>query len=231
MNTIHYEIFRFALNVKGLAYKTIWLEYLDIETTCKKIGAAKTNSSAIAYTLPIIHDPAHDAVVSDSIEIARYLDKTYPETSTLFPPGSYALQEAFQVAHEKTAAEAMYLIMLPLSHAKLNTVSQAYFRRTREAIYGMKLEEFSPLGPKRDLHWKNLKEIYAVMADWLAKGEPGPFMMGDKISYADVTIAGFIMWMRTTFGSESAEWKDILTWQDGTWANYMKEFEKYEQVK
>lgn len=208
------------------------MEYPDIETVCKRIGAAKTNTVA-AYTLPVIHDPAHNAFVSNSIDIARYLDETYPDTPTLFPSGSHALQEAFQVAHEKTAGLAMCLklIILPLAHAKLNPISQAYFRRTREAMFGMKLEEFSPPGPKRDLHWETLKERYAIMASWLAKGDSGPFIMGNKISYADVTIAGYIVWMRTTFGSESAEWKDILTWQNGTWANYMKNFERYEQVK
>lgn len=217
--------------MKGLAYKTVWVEYPDIETLCKKIGASKTNAISAAYTLPVIHDPAHDAVVADSIEIARYLDKTYPDTPTLFPPGSHALQEAFQVAYERTVAEAMLLMMLPLAQAKLNTASQAYFRRTREAKFGMKLEEFSPIGPKRDLHWKTLKERHAIMASWLAKNESSPFVMGDKISYADITIAGFVMWIRTMFGSESAEWKDVLTWQDGIWANYMKEFERYQQVK
>ncbi|KZP08006.1 hypothetical protein FIBSPDRAFT_939222 [Athelia psychrophila] len=53
--------------------------------------------------------------------------------------------------------------------------------------------------------------------------------MGNQISYADATIAAYLIWMRTAFGSESAEWKDVLTWQDGKWAIYMKEFERFEQ--
>jgi len=221
---------RFALNIKGLPYRTVWVEYPDIEPLCKKIGAAKTNSLSAAYTLPVIHDPAHNAVVSDSIEIARYLDKTYPDTIPLFPRGSQALQAAFQSAHESTVAQAMYLIMLPLSCAQLNPASEAYFRRTREAIFGMKMEEFSPLGPTRDLHWKTLSAGHQVMAGWLAKNEQGPFVMGDQISYADATIAAYLIWMRTVFGSESAEWKDVLTWQDGKWAAYLEEFKRFEQV-
>ncbi|KZP02399.1 hypothetical protein FIBSPDRAFT_808778, partial [Athelia psychrophila] len=43
---------RLALNIKGLPYRTVWVEYPDIEQLCKKIGAAKTNSAAAPYTLP-----------------------------------------------------------------------------------------------------------------------------------------------------------------------------------
>jgi len=218
------------LNIKGLPYRTVWVEYPDIEPLCKKIGAAPTHSVAAPYTLPVIHDPAHNAVVSDSIEIARYLDRTYPDTIPLLPNGSRALQEAFQIAHTKTAMEASYLIMLPLSCVKLNPVSEAYFRKSREGRFGMKMEQFSPQGPTRDEHWKNLKEQYRILAGWLVKNEKGPFMMGEQISYADITIAGPLIWMKTVFGVESAEWKDVLTWQNGRWASYMKEFERYEQI-
>ncbi|KAF7972750.1 hypothetical protein HWV62_17114 [Athelia sp. TMB] len=221
---------RLALNIKGLAYKTVWVEYPDIEPLCKQIGAAPTYSIAAPYTLPVIHDPAHDAVVSESIEIARYLDKTYPGTTPLLPDGSQALQEAFQVAHTKTVMEPSYIIMLPLSCAKLNPITQVYFRPSREKRYGKKLEEFSPPGPTRDGHWKNLRDQYGVLAGWLAKNEKGPFVMGEQISYADITIAGPLIWMRTVFGVESAEWKDVLTWQNGRWASFMKEFERYDQI-
>ncbi|KZP16594.1 hypothetical protein FIBSPDRAFT_794236, partial [Athelia psychrophila] len=221
---------RLALNIKGLPYRTVWVEYLDIEPLCKKLGATKTNSAVAPYTLPVIHDPAHNAVVSDSIEIARYLDKTYPATTPLFPRGSHALQAAFQTAHDNTVAHAVPIIMLPLSCALLNPVSEPYFRRTREEYVGMKMEEFSPLGPKRDLHWKTLRAGHEVMAGWLAENEQGPFVMGDQISYADATIAAYLIWMRTILGPESAEWKDVLTWQDGKWAIYMKEFERFDQI-
>ncbi|KZP11390.1 hypothetical protein FIBSPDRAFT_871674 [Athelia psychrophila] len=221
---------RFALNIKGLPYRTVWVEYPDIEPLCKKIGAAKTNSAAAAYTLPVIHDPAHNAVVSDSIEIARYLDKTYPDTTPLFPCGSQALQAAFQSAHQSAVVQATYLLMIPPSCAKLNPASEPFFRRAREANFGMKMEEFSPLGPTRDLQWKTLSAGHQAIASWLAQNEQGPFVMGAQISYADATIAAYLIWMRTVFGSESAEWKDVLTWQDGRWAAYMEEFKRFEQV-
>lgn len=207
----------------------MWVEYPDIESVCRKIGAAPTYSPAAPYTFPVIHDPAHNAVISESIEIARYLDKTYPGTTPLLD-GSQALQEAFQTAIMKTAMEPSFLIMLPLSCAKLNPVSEAYFRNDRERKFGMKLEEFSPVGATRDGHWKNLRDQYGIISSWLDKNENGAFVMGEHISYADVTIAAPLIWMRTTFGVDSAEWKDILTWQNGRWVGFMKEISKYEQV-
>ncbi|KAL0961286.1 hypothetical protein HGRIS_006246 [Hohenbuehelia grisea] len=34
---------RFALNYKGLPFKTVYVEFPDIEKVCKKIGAAPTS--------------------------------------------------------------------------------------------------------------------------------------------------------------------------------------------
>ncbi|KZP23392.1 hypothetical protein FIBSPDRAFT_919171 [Athelia psychrophila] len=67
---------RLALNIKGLPYQTVWVEFPNIDRVCKDIGAKPT----------------------DSLEIARYLDNQYPETIAMFPKGSQALQAAFKEA-------------------------------------------------------------------------------------------------------------------------------------
>lgn len=46
----------------------------------------------------VIRDDTNNAVISDSLEIARYLDNQYPETIAMFPKGSQALQAAFKEA-------------------------------------------------------------------------------------------------------------------------------------
>ncbi|KAJ8699426.1 hypothetical protein PTI98_002541 [Pleurotus ostreatus] len=45
---------RYALNIKGIPYQTVWVEYPDIEAVCKKIGASPTGEEAPHYTLPVI---------------------------------------------------------------------------------------------------------------------------------------------------------------------------------
>jgi hypothetical protein len=36
--------FRLSLSVKGLQYKTVWVEFPEIESVCKKIGAKPTST-------------------------------------------------------------------------------------------------------------------------------------------------------------------------------------------
>lgn len=223
---------RLALNIKGLPYKTVWVEYPDIEPLCKKIGAKPTEvvAGVPRYTLPVIHDPTHNAVIANSIDIARYLEAMYPDTTPLFPGGLHGLHEAFQDAHQRIALRGIYHIMLPVTHTKLNPVSEVYFRRTREAKFGKKLEEFSPLGPQRDAHWAQVEEGHGVADGWLSKNEKGTYVMGETMSYADVTIAAYLLWVKAIFGVGSEEWKDILEWQGGRWASFLAQFEKYEQI-
>lgn len=91
----------------------MWVEYSDIGTSeslsrdlsydacafaealAKKIGAKPTEykeGNRPWYTLPIIYDPLTKTVVTDSFDIAIYLDRQYPSTPVVFPPGTIALQ-------------------------------------------------------------------------------------------------------------------------------------------
>ena len=217
--------FRLCLNIKGLHYQTIWVEFPDIEAICKKIGAKPTASVAPFYTLPVIHDPSTNTVISDSIDIARYLDATYPSTTQLFPPGSNALLEAFQIPNLRAC---LMPIAAPLICAHLNPTSQEYYRRTKEVSLGNRLEDLSPPGPQRDQHWKQLQDSLGAVDSWLSKnGDGKKFVMGDTISYADLTIVGWVLAMKLVFGSESREWKEIASWHNCRWAVFLADFADY----
>ena len=81
---------RYTLNIKGIPYKTIWVEFPDVKALCQKIGAAPTlplPDGTMMYTLPTLYDPNTKTAVSDSAAIARYLDRAYPHAGpTLVPP-------------------------------------------------------------------------------------------------------------------------------------------------
>jgi len=217
--------FRLCLNIKGLRYRTIWVEFPDIEALCKKIGAKPTSSVAPFYTLPVIHDPSTDIVISNSIDIARYLDETYPSTTQLFPPNSNPLLESFQIPNIRAC---LIPIVAPLICAHLSPVSQEYYRRTKELSFGNKLEDLSPPGPLRIQHWQQLKHCFGVVDGWLAKnGQRKQFVMGDLMSYADVTIVGCVMFMKLILGAESQEWKEIESWHDGRWSTFLADFAEY----
>nr|AWK67868.1 glutathione transferase-like protein [Sparassis latifolia] len=224
---------RFSLNYKGLPYKTVWVEYPDIARVCREIGAQPTSTSEDGspyYTLPAIYDPSTKTAISESEKIARYLDKAYPDTPVLIPSGTCALHAAFQEVFLMTVQRRMQPLMLPPTNNILNPPSEAYFRRTRESKFG-KLEDWSPPGPIREKHQEDLRVELTKVAVWMASdGEGKPFFMGDTIHYADITIAGWLVWMKKVLGPESQEWTRLKTWDDGKWGTFMQAFEKYEIV-
>lgn len=89
--------------MKGLAYRTVWVEYPDIASLHAKLRLPRAgNTSGLGsnqdnkpfYGLPVIYDPMTDRVVSDSQNIAQYLEETYPTARgpLLFPSGTKGLQ-------------------------------------------------------------------------------------------------------------------------------------------
>ncbi|KAJ7361066.1 hypothetical protein DFH08DRAFT_843065 [Mycena albidolilacea] len=220
---------RYALNYKGIAHKTVFLEYSEIEPLCKKLGAKPTSQTSPQYTFPVIHDPATGTVVSDSIEIARYLDATYPNTPRLIPEGTAALHYAFTAAFEATLPPFMHYT-LPASLPFLNPASQDYFRQTREELFGgRRLEDVTPIGNEHTVMWEKVKDAFGQVDGWIRKnGAESKYFMGDTICYADVTVAGFLRWGRKVLGKD--RWEEIMTWHEGRWANLMKEMEKYDVI-
>ena len=214
---------RYALNTKGIPYKTEWVEYPDIEPLAKKIGALPTGTrhdGTPVYTLPIINDPNTGKVIADSFLIAEYLDATYPNGNTLFPPGTKPLIAAFESGVMR-ALDGIFLLQLAATYNVVNPASKEHFRRTKEAKWGRKIEEFSPEGPKRDADLEKGKEGFAAVDRWLAKSE-GKFVLGDTISYADGILAGWLTWIKTI----NAIWKEVGTWHNGRWATYLENVEK-----
>ncbi|KAF7302933.1 hypothetical protein MKEN_01255800 [Mycena kentingensis (nom. inval.)] len=220
---------KYVLDLKGIPYKTIWVEYPEIAPLCKKIGAKATKElSAVApYTCPIIHDASTGAIISDSFEIARYLDSTYPETPRIIPEGTTAFHYAFIAAFEAKLAP-LVTYALPATLLILNAASQEYFARTKaiSEFGGMPLKEvFPPPGSERDLAvWKDFQAMLDGYDAWMA--EEDKFFMGDTLSFADVTFAGWLYWVRLVLSKE--KWADIESWNGGRWARLMKEFAKYE---
>jgi glutathione S-transferase len=109
----------------------------------------------------------------------------------------------------------------------LNPTSQEYFRRTREAT-GKRLEDISSLEQQREAHWNKIEEEFEKVDGWFAKSDHGDFILGDVISYADITIAAWILWMKTIFGADSKEMTDIEGWHEGRWATFIANFQDFE---
>ena len=232
---------RFCLNIKNIPYKTVWVEFPDIENLCKKIGAEATGrkpDGRAHYTLPAIYDPNTKTAVSNSIKIARYLDKTYPDTRVVLPVEGDAFIAMFE---EKLWSVfptfAPFNIIVPPLYDIIRPASKPYFRSTREERLGP-FEELAPIGSaKRAEKWEETKQGMHKIAAWLEAG-PDPsgeeklFFMGNKIgiTYAVIRLASILLWFKACLGEESQEWKKMMDWDGGRWARLLAAFEKWEVV-
>ena len=82
---------RIVLNYKGIPHKTEWVEFPDIAKVAKRIGAPHTflrRGGEPLYTVPILRDPTTDQCLAGSLQIALNLERLYPHSPKLFPPGT-----------------------------------------------------------------------------------------------------------------------------------------------
>ncbi|KIL00839.1 hypothetical protein PAXRUDRAFT_821302 [Paxillus rubicundulus Ve08.2h10] len=107
---------RFVLGHKHLPFETVWVEFPNIATKMKEIGASpnKGPDGSDLYTVPVLCDPNTGALVTDSWVIAEYLDKTYPE-KPIFPHNSNGLINAFYAAFSGLLQPAFKFILLRVS--------------------------------------------------------------------------------------------------------------------
>lgn len=95
---------RFILNYKRLRYRTVWVEFPDVEATLRSISAppsAVRSDGRPIYTLPVVVDPtrnpASPQILSNTNNIAEYLEAAYP-ARPVYPEGSRAVQSLFVYA-------------------------------------------------------------------------------------------------------------------------------------
>ncbi|KZS96331.1 hypothetical protein SISNIDRAFT_407139 [Sistotremastrum niveocremeum HHB9708] len=232
---------RFALGFKGLRHKTVWVEYPDISPKMQSIGASPTSKKrdgSSMYTVPVIADFHVEGdgptVVSDSWKIALYLDKTYPDTPTLLPPGTKGLQKSYIDWVEDYIFDPLFPVLLRNTTYGLNPPSAEFYRRTREAWLGKTLEEYMPIGPKSEEALDKVKKNLTKLAAFLdqnatEENEQPMFIMGDQLSYGDLVLAGIFMWFKIS--SEEHIWNRIKDCNDGRWARLLQTIDdKYGEV-
>ncbi|VDB92522.1 unnamed protein product [Peniophora sp. CBMAI 1063] len=205
---------RYALNIKGLKYKTEWLGFAAVEPKMKELGLGAHASGAIKYTVPTIYDPKTKKVVTESFEIAKYLDEAYPDTPRLVAPGTAGLQQAFleKVAGPLIGA-AFPIICFPVyEKCCMNEADEKLFRTTREAWFGgKKLEDIGPKGEALAEACKafggQLDGIAKIVA---ANGSSSVFIGGDAPSHCDTAVGAILTCVLRILGKDGELSKVIL---------------------
>ncbi|PPQ79766.1 hypothetical protein CVT25_003319 [Psilocybe cyanescens] len=216
---------RISLNFKGIPYTTQWIEFPDIEPLFKKLGIPPSRNKADGspfYTIPAIHDPSTGVYITDSILIAEYLDKTYPEKPLIIPHGTLGVQSAFNdgVSYH---LKSILAVSVPSLITKLNPPSANHMLIWRGSHEGPKVEVTE--------QWKAFENGLSQVDVWYSRnGGKGPFFLGDIPSWADIVMASFLAYTRRTLREESKEWQEIISWNGGRWKSRSDIYRAWETV-
>ncbi|CAM1506228.1 Fc.00g058690.m01.CDS01 [Cosmosporella sp. VM-42] len=183
---------RMMLNYKHIPYKTVFLEFPDIEPTLKALGVASYDAdsgSKHQYTVPAIHHVPTGTYIMDSPAVAKFLESTYPD-----PPVRLTseLHHEIETKARGSIGPAFGISMMPREIRILSPRAQEYFRRTREAMLGKLLEDL--LDPeKEEQTWEAVGDTMRAVSELMMTNKAdGPFVLGARPSYTDFFIAGSI---------------------------------------
>ena len=185
------------------------------------------------YALPVIYDPNTKTAVTDSAQIAKYLDTTYPDTPVLFPPGSDAFQAAF---HDFIWTQVGFPLFKSIVADVANSLpprSAEFFRATRERTYGSdfgkRLEDLAT--PEE---WGRIEAGLTTLRGYLEKNGEGNdlLLMGSQvgITHSDIQVAGMFVWAKIVWGEDSEKYKKLTGLHGGKWAAFVSQFSKFEHV-
>ncbi|KAF5317677.1 hypothetical protein D9619_012680 [Psilocybe cf. subviscida] len=232
---------KMCLKLKGLTFETRYVEYPDIEPFQKENGFEPTSikpDGSSFYTLPAIFDPSTGAKVTDSWNIAIYLDKTYPNTPKVMPTGTLSLQRAWV----DTAFSYLVLsfpFIAALGVAQMTPRSVPHFRRLGEFLTGKPFDEILPQGEEAIVMWAKLKEAMGKIDAWYFAGETelesvgkekGPFVGGGTPLFADIVVIAYLLGQRRAWGEQGEKWIEVCTWHGGRWGRLVAQAEELDIV-
>jgi glutathione S-transferase len=165
---------RLALNFKRLAFTTRYTDILDIARVRAALACPATRSLADGSefpTLPILQDPAAGKVVGDSVDIANYLEATFPESGgCLFPPtdadaGADAdVKGARWRAYESPCKDTPFYAPLSIRPASTPNAAYARFNVHVDATFSAHVGPFAAFLPFNPATAEAVKTLFAKRA-------------------------------------------------------------------
>nr|WP_325261178.1 glutathione S-transferase family protein [uncultured Rhizobium sp.] len=175
-----------------MALKHKGLDYTEQPTPFTQIPNLENGFSK---TVPILRDG--NELIRDSFDIAVYLDERYPDRPTLFGgEGGKALSRFVEGFSQTVVHGAIARIAIKSVHDTLGPADQAYFRSSREAIFGRSLEEVAADRQREiDTFAEKLKPVTHTLKFQL-------FLGGEAPLFADYILFGALQWLRVTDGAD-----------------------------
>ena len=195
-----------ALNHKHLDFTTVPVCYHQIRTIL---------AFADYSLLPVLTDG--DRVITDSWNIADYLEQEYPQHPLFGDAASKALAESINHWCDTQLAPLIRPLILLDIHQLLAEEDQGYFRQSREARLGQTLEVVVATAPQALAGFREelqrVRELLSLQ----------PFLSGAAPGYADICLFGMCLWIATV-NSEitflDPEDQLLVTWYQRLLATY-----------
>ena len=188
------------------------LAHKGLESTSVVEGVGFSQKYKLEFSsqelLPVIKDD--DMIISDSWDIAVYLEKSYESPTSLFG----ARNDFNQVKFISSWVDSQLhpLIARCVVRDILNVISPSeheYFRTSREKRFRKSLEE---VVADRENTRTTLKQALYPTRKVL---EIAPFLGGDNPNFSDYAIFGAFMWARVTSSFQLLELSDpIYNWRE-----------------
>nr|WP_321456823.1 glutathione S-transferase family protein [uncultured Cohaesibacter sp.] len=170
---------RMALAHKGLEVETI-------PTLFTEIGSIEGGGQK---TVPVINDAG--AVIRDTFSIALHLEEKYPDRPCLFgsKEGAALTRFVHYWADSFFDGQISRICIFDI-HQKLDANDQDYFRTSREARFGGRLEEIQDQSADRLVAFRqSLKPVRTMLYKQ-------KFFGGEAPLYADYCLFGSLQWAR-----------------------------------
>ncbi|KAJ5633372.1 hypothetical protein N7490_009711 [Penicillium lividum] len=225
----------------------------NIAKVRKEIGAAPSRKFADGsdyYTLPVLTDSTTKSVLGDSFDIAIYLHKQYPDSGAgdLLPPQkldfTYKHDAPFLVPlSEREEGEFGEYVRFNTNvdtvftaHVMLMGTGMQFDPAYEEEIGAMfakragvkSLEPFVFGEEDRAKMMSSFREALADLAKLLDR-ESGPFILGQRTSYADCIVGGWLKMMHMTLPIH--EWEEAMGWYGGVFDRLYQGLQRFAEVK
>jgi glutathione S-transferase len=170
-----------SLAHKGLSWESVPTRFIEVP----KI------ENGVSKTVPVLRDG--DKVVSDSFNIALYLEEAYPDRPSLFRgKGGEATARFVERWSQTQLHPFMGSAALMDIYRMQDEANEPYFRESREKRYGKSLEQ---VDAERDEHLESFRRRLEPLRDML---QYQPFIGGQTPLFPDYIVFGAFQWMRIT---------------------------------
>ncbi|EOD45403.1 hypothetical protein M1821_004463 [Neofusicoccum parvum] len=160
----------------------------DLKVLSGLVPGESASGAKHKYTVPAIQHVPTNTYMMDSAPIAQFLESTYPEPAV---PLTSELGREIEAGARAQAGTAFRASVLPREAGVLSPRAQEYFRRTREAALGHRLEDLLDPPGREDQAWAAVDGAMRAVSDLMrTHAADGPFVLGARPSGTDFFIAG-----------------------------------------